>query len=150
MKKAKRIPMAVCLLVLVALWWYWERPVPLDELLPDETWVGMELEQMCSANLAGDLEYIDPPMDAVLELLPGIRVTRAEGRPYLEDSCFRITLYKGESWPTVLYVGSTGRVDIAADMQFDNWKYYEGGEALYQYLSNLSKTLSAVFPADKP
>ena len=108
----------------------------------------MDLEHMLPGNLAGDLKFDDPPMEEFLELLPGIRVTRGEERPYLDDECFRITLYKGEAWPTVLYVGSTGRVDIAADLDFDHWKNYEGGEALYLYLSILSQTLSGTLPVE--
>ena len=150
MRKIKRIGLVVCGLVLLfgALWWYWARPLPLHELLPDVSWTRMELEQMLPDNPAGDLKFADPPMEELLALLPAIRVSRAEGRPYLEDECFRITLYKEEAWPTVLYVSSTGRVDIAADMQFDNWKFYEGGEALYLYLSTLSKTLSGTLPVE--
>lgn len=150
MRKIKGIGLAVCGLVLIfgSLWWYWERPLPLYELLPDVSWTRMELEQMLPDNPAGDLKFADPPMEELLALLPAIRVSRAEGCHYLEDECFRITLYKGEAWPTVLYVGSTGRVDIAADMQFDDWKYYEGGEALYLYIYNLSKNLSGMVPVE--
>ena len=150
MKNLKKITAAICLLALVngGLWWYWERPLPLDRLIPQEQWVRMELEQMLPNNLAGDLEFQDPPMEEILELLPAIRVTRTEKRPYLDDECFRITLYKGEAWPTVLYVGSSGRIDIAADMQFDDWKNYEGGEALYRYLYNLSQNLAGTVPVE--
>ena len=150
MKNLKKITAAICLLALVngGLWWYWERPLPLDRLIPQEQWVRMELEQMLPNNLAGDLEFQDPPMEEILELLPAIRVTRTEKRPYLDDECFRITLYKGEAWPTVLYVDSSGRIDIAADMQFDDWKNYEGGEALYRYLYNLSQNLAGTVPVE--
>lgn len=150
MRKSKKIALVFCVfaLVIAIFWWYWERPLPLDRLIPQEQWVRMDLEQMLPNNLAGDLEFQDPPMEEILALLPAVRVTRAEKRPYLDDECFRITLYKGEAWPTVLYVGSSGRVEIAADMQFDDWKYYEGGEALYLYLSILSKTLSGTLPVE--
>ena len=108
----------------------------------------MDMERMLPANPTGDLKFEHAPLEDVLEMLPTIRVTRAGRKLHLEDDCFRITLYKGEPWPTVMYVSSTGRVDIATDMQFDNWKYYEGGEALYLYLSILSKTLSGTLPVE--
>ena len=150
MRKIKGIGIAVCGLVLIlgSLWWYWEHPLSLHDLLPEETWVRMEMEQIFSAGPTEDRKFVDPPMDAVLALLPAIRVTRAEKRPYLDDKCFRITLYKGEAWPTMLYVGSTGRIHIAADLNFDDWKCYEGGEALYQYLYLCSRTLSTVISAE--
>ena len=37
---------------------------------------------------------------------------------------------------------------VAADLDFDHWKNYEGGEALYLYLSTLSKTLSGTLPVE--
>ena len=33
-------------------------------------------------------------------------------------------------------------------MQFDDWKDYEGGEALYQYLYHISRNLSGVIPVE--
>ena len=150
MKNLKKITVIIFLFALVngGLWWYWEKPMPLDSLLPDEQWKKMDLERMLPDHTAGDLKFEHAPLEDVLALLPAIRVTRAEGKPYLEDDCFRITLYKGEPWPTVMYVSSTGRVDIAADLDFDHWKNYEGGEALYLYLSTLSKTLSGTLPVE--
>ena len=148
MRNMKRISIVICGLILLGLWWYWERPLPLHGLLPSETWMKVELEQMLPDNPAGDLKFADPPLDEVLDIMPAIRVTRAEVRPYLEEECFRMTLYKEEAWPTVLYVGSTGRIAIAADMQFDDWKHYEGGEGLYLYLYHLSKTPPGMVPVE--
>ncbi len=150
MKNLKKITVALCLLALVngGLWWYWEKPMPLDSLVPDEQWTKMDLERTFPENPAGDFKFEHAPLEDVLAMLPAIRVTRAEGKRHLEDDCFRITFYKGEPWPTVMYVSSTGRVDIATDLDFDHWKNYEGGEALYLYLSILSQTLSGTLPVE--
>lgn len=150
MKNLKRITAAFFLLALIngSLWWYWEKPMPLDSLVPDEQWKKMDLEWMLPDHSAGDLKFEHAPLEDVLAMLPAIRVTRAEGKRHQEDDCFRITFYKGEPWPTVMYVSSTGRVDIAADMDFDHWKNYEGGEALYLYLSILRQTLSGTLPVE--
>ena len=150
MKKTKPIAMAICVLLLVigGLWWYWEYPLALNERIPEENWVRMEMEQMLPYNMSGDLTYEDPPMEDVLALLPAIRVTRAQNSNFVEDDSFRITLFKGEAWPTVMYISPTGKIQIAAEMDFDNWKCYEGGEALYQYLYIQSKTLTALLPVE--
>lgn len=152
MKKAKITAIIFLALALVmgGLWFYWERPFPLHTLIPEEQWVRMEMEQMLPGNMAGDMKFVDPPMAEFLEILPSIRVSRTEERPYVEEESFRITLYKGEAWPTVMYISPTGRIHIAANLQFDDWKDYEGGEALYQYLSLCSGNLSAILPAEKP
>lgn len=150
MKKTKRIAAVICMLFLVlgGLWWYWEYPHPLNELIPDENWVRMEMEQTLPYNMAGNLVFEDPPMEDVLALLPAIRVTRAQNSNHVEDDSFRITLFKGEAWPTVMYISPTGKIQIAAELDFANWKCYEGGEALYQYLYTCSKTLTALLPLE--
>ena len=146
MKKTKRIAAVICMLLLVlgGLWWYWEYPHPLNELIPDENWARMEMEQTRPYNMAGDLTFENPPMESVLALLPAVRVTRAQNSNYVEDDSFRITLFKGEAWPTVMYISPTGKIQIAAELDFNNWKCYEGGEALYQYLYTCSKTLTVL------
>lgn len=150
MKKTKMMAAVICMLLLVigGLWWYWEYPHPLNELIPEENWVRMEMEQTLPYNMAGDLTFENPPMEDVLALLPAVRVTRAQNSNHVEDDSFRITLFKGEAWPTVMYISPTGKIQIAAEMDFDNWKCYEGGEALYQYLYTCSKTLTALLPVE--
>lgn len=151
MTTVRKFTVAFCVFALVAggLWWYWECPISLENLIPEEKWVRMEMEQTLPHNMAGNLVFKDPPMEDVLSLLPVIRVTRAQNSNFVEDNSFRITLYKGEAWPTVMYVSPSGGIKIAAELDFDNWKCYEGGEALYQYLYTCSKTLTALLPADK-
>ena len=150
MTRLQKMVGCICILslVLAGLWWYWERPMPLNQLLPKEQWVRMQLEQMLLEKLTGDMAFAEPPLEDFLENLPSIRVNRAEKNPAVEDESFRITLYKGEAWPTVMYVSPSGRISIAADMQFDDWKAYEGGEALYQYLYHISRNLSGVIPVE--
>lgn len=141
-----KIP-GIGILLLLGLWLYWEYPISLLDRLPKENWVRMELEKQVQSDLNGDTLYMDIPMEQILTQLDGTTVSRAAKKEHLEDEVFRITLYKGEAWPTVIYVGPSGRVDVAADMQFDDWKYYEGGEVLYTYLKALTLDLPAVYPA---
>ena len=79
-----------------------------------------------------------------------VQLTRAEKRPYLDDYYFQINLYKGEPYPTMLYVGNTGRVQIARELDFDHWQHYEGGEELYRWLESYSRTLPAVMEIPYP
>ena len=119
MTRLQKMVGCICILslVLAGLWWYWERPMPLNQLLPKEQWVRMQLEQMLLEKLTGDMAFAEPPLEDFLENLPSIRVNRAEKNPAVEDESFRITLYKGEAWPTVMYVSPSGRISIAADMK---------------------------------
>lgn len=129
----------------IGLWLYWEYPVSLSDCLPEENWVRMDMEKQIQSDLVGDIRYTEIPMEQILTQLDATSVSRAAEKRDLDDEVFRITLYKGEAWPTVIYVGPTGRIDVAADMRFDDWKCYEGGEILYTYLTTLTMDLPAVY-----
>ena len=61
---------------------------------------------------------------------------------------FQIMLKKGLPYPTMVYVEANGQIHVAAELDFDHWKNYEGGQELYTYLSILSKNLPALYPAE--
>ena len=134
----KKALLAICVLLLVlcaALWMYWERQIPMIELLPDEDWV--KLEMSFSEAGTGDREMDPPELGKVLEAIGKTNVTR--GPEYKDVSgSFRLALYKGEGYPTVIYVAEDGKIAIAAEMDVDNWRYYEGGEELYEALLELT------------
>ena len=146
--KKRWIVVNVVLAALLGVWLYWEYSVSLGKLLPEENWIRMDLELQSQSDMNGDIQFSEFPMEQILTQLDATTVSRAAEKRDLEDKSFRITLYKEEAWPTVLYVGSTGRIAIAADMQFDDWKHYEGGEGLYLYLYHLSKTLPGMVPVE--
>lgn len=150
MTKAKRIGISLCVLALVigGLWFYWERPLTLGDLIPQEEWVRLELKQDDATNTGTYITFQEPPMDKILMQLKATRVTRAEKDRLLSGKYFQLLLYKGVSYPTMLYVEENGQIHIAAELDFDHWKNYEGGEELYIYLSILSKTLSAAIPVE--
>ncbi len=136
--KNKTALLAICVLLLVlcaALWMYWERQIPMIELLPEEDWV--KLDMRISEAGTGDREIDPPELEKVLEAIGKAKVTR--GPEYKDVSgSFRLALYKGEGYPTVIYVSEDGKIAIAAEMDVDNWRYYEGGEELYKALLELT------------
>ena len=147
MKKAKKIGLFLCgfVLMISGLWLYWEWPMPMDTLLPQENWVRMELRRGSVTDSYFETDFENPELDKVLPQMGAVRLTRAQKRSYLDDQYFQIILYKGESYPTMIYVGSAGNVQIAKELDFDHWKNYEGGENFYRYLQNYSKNLCAVY-----
>ena len=134
----KKVLLAICVLLRVlcaALWMYWESKIPMIELLPDEDWV--KLDMSFSEAGIGDREIDPPELGKVLTAIGKTKVTR--GPEYKDVSgSFRLALYKGEGYPTVIYVGEDGKIAIAAEMDVDNWRYYEGGEELYEALLELT------------
>lgn len=147
MSKAKKTGLFLCVLFFAVggLWLYWEWPMPMDTLLPKENWVRMELCRGGVTDSYFETDFENPELDKVLPQMGAVRLTRAQKRSYLDDQYFQIILYKGESYPTMIYVGSAGNVQIAKELDFDHWKTYEGGEPFYRYLQNYSQTLPAVY-----
>lgn len=146
MRKGKKLAIALCVLALLigSLWLYWEWPMTMDTLIPEESWVRAELRHGVADGDGQDMEFEAPELDRILPQMGAVRLTRAEKRHYMDDRYFQIILYNGETYPTMIYVGSTGRVKIAQHLDFDHWKDYEGGEDFYRYLENYSRNLSAV------
>lgn len=146
MKKSKRILLPVLFVCLLAagLWLYWEWPMTMDTLIPEESWVRVELRHGAWEGDFQEMTFESPELDRILPQMGAVRLTRAEKRTYLDDRYFQIILHNGETYSTMLYVGSTGHVQIAKELDFDHWKNYEGGEAFYRYLENYSRSLSAI------
>ena len=148
MTRAKKTGIAVLVLALVigGLWFYWERPISLGELIPQEEWTGLELLQDDAANTDAHLTFQEPPLEEILIRIQATRVTRAAKDRLLGGKYFQILLKKGLPYPTMLYVEENGQIHVAAELDFDHWKNYEGGEELYTYLSILTKTLPVACP----
>ena len=146
MTKAKKAVMIflVVALLLGFLWCYWEWPMTMNSLLPEENWVRAELRWCSVADSYYESEFENVELDRLLQQMGAVRLTRSEKRPDLDDHYFQINLYKGEPYPTMIYVGNTGRVQIARELDFDHWEHYEGGEDFYRWLESYSRTLPAV------
>ena len=145
MRRSKKITFSVLILVLFGLWWYWECPMTMDSLLPQENWIRVELRWCNVADAYYEPEFQKLELDKLLTQMKSVKLTRTEQRTYLDDQYFQINLFKGEAYPTMIYVGNTGRVQIARELDFDHWKHYEGGVAFYRFLENYSQTLPAVY-----
>lgn len=152
MTTARKFAVAFCVFALVAggLWWYWECPISLENLIPEEKWVRMEMEQTLPHNMAGNLVFKDPPMEDVLSLLPAIRVTRAQNSNFVEDNSFRITLYKGEAWPTVMYVSPSDGIKIAAELDFVTGSATKAAKLCTSICIHAVKHLQLCFLQTKP
>lgn len=135
--------LCILIAVMLCLWCWGQQPVPLGERLPESTWIGIEVEQMRPME-SEDIKFDQVPMEDVLKQLQILRVSHSKEARLPAEPHFRITLYKADAWPAVLYITSEGQVQLCSDMQLGTWEYYEGAEPLYVYLSNLSQTLPVV------
>jgi len=143
-KKTGAVFLATMLLISL-LWCYWEWPMSMASLLPEENWVRAELCWGSGISSYHVPEFENPELDKLLSQMDAVKLNRAEPRNYLDDNYFQIILYKGESYPTMIYVGDAGNVQIARELDFDHWKCYEGGADFYRWLESYSQTLSALY-----
>ena len=147
MTKKKKITLLCCVLALMlsSLWIYWERPMTMDRLIPEEAWGKVELHYGAVENAWKEVAFEDPDLDRILSQMNAVRLTRAGNRSFLDDQYFQIILYHGKPYPTMIYVGCTGSVQIARELDFEHWRCYEGGGDFYNWLQSYSQNLSAVF-----
>ncbi len=131
-KKAAVLIAAFALLCL-GLWMYWEREIPLTDILPDATWIKVRLLAGDPDSQEREREFASPPLDEILAAADTAKVTRDGKNPNLSDKYFQIYLYREDGDPTVIYVKNTGQILIAADL--DHYRCYEGGEEFYEALS---------------
>ena len=112
------------------------REIPLTDVLPDGDWTGVLLLQGDPDDPEREWE-VPVPADGVLGAVSAARVTRGGGKPSLSDGYFQINLHRSRGEATVLYVNARGEVAVAANMDLNHYRYYKGGEELYEALSAL-------------
>ena len=132
----------IVMLVVLCAWAYWEREIPMSDLLPDADWTDVRILMGDTDSPEREQELASPPMEEILAAVSEARVTRDTKNSHLDDSYFQIYLCSEEGYPTVVYVNRNGRLQIAADMDFDHYQYYEGGESLYKALESICASLS--------
>lgn len=141
MSSGKKVTILIAAFVLLisGLWIYWEREIPLMELLPDASWTKARLLAGDSDSQKREQEFASPPLDEILAAVNVTKVTWDGKNPYLSDKYFQLYLYREDGDPTVIYVKDTGQIIIATDL--DHYRYYEGGEELYEALSAICADL---------
>ena len=134
-KRSFLLILVICLLA-VALWFYWEQSFSLASVLPEEQWIRAEI--WVGDPGIGDTKWegeID--LNALLMEMEQTHVTRGPDFPGMTQPYFRLTLYKGEAYPTIICVVKNGQISVAKELDFDHYKYYEGGEELYIALQKM-------------
>lgn len=129
-------------LIIVCVWAWWEREIPLTDLLPDTAWTDVRILVGDGNSPEREQELAQPPLEEILAAVSEARVTRDTNNSHLDDRYFQLYLCPGEGYPAVVYVNRNGRLQIAADMEFDHYQYYEGGESLYKALESICASLS--------
>ena len=133
--------LSICILIVILLCalcfslWY-RTELPLANRIPQENWVRCEV--FLGTPGVGDSEIPMDDLQSLLDAIDRTTVVRRSEFPGFYTPYFRITLYKGESYPTLIHVAENGDISVAAELDLDHYSYYKGGEELYQALLELA------------
>ena len=139
MKKRKLLIPVIIVLCAVCVFAWYRRELALDDLLPQENWVRCEV--YLGEPGVGDTQVSMEDLQGLLDAIEDTTVTRRSEFHGFFTPYFRITLYKGEAYPTLIHVAENGNVSVAVELNLDHYSYYQGGEELYQALLELTGTM---------
>lgn len=139
MTRFRKICIAICVLALViaGLYLYWETEIPLTNMLPDEDWTKVQLFVGDPGVGESEWEGALAPED-ILAAVNQTKVTRGPEFSGMSQPYFHLYLIHENGYPTTITAVENGQVAVAIEMDFDNYRYYEGGEELYQALLALT------------
>ena len=136
MKKLTICALLVILLCALCIFLWYRTELPLADRIPQENWVRCEV--FLGTPGVGDTEVPMDDLQGLLDAIDHTTVVRRSEFPGFYTPYFRIVLYKGESYPTLIHVAENGNISVAAELDLDHYAYYKGGEELYQALLELT------------
>ena len=136
MKKLTICALLVILLCALCISLWYRTELPLADRIPQENWVRCEV--FLGTPGVGDTEVPMDDLQGLLDAIGRTTVVRRSEFPGFYTPYFRITLFKGESYPTLIHVAENGNISVAAELDLDHYAYYKGGEELYQALLELT------------
>ena len=136
MKKLTICALLVILLCALCISLWYRTELPLADRIPQENWVRCEV--FLGTPGVGDTEVPMDDLQGLLDAIDHTTVVRRSEFPGFYTPYFRITLFKGESYPTLIHVAENGDISVAVELDLDHYTCYKGGEELYQAILELS------------
>ena len=136
MKKLTICALLVILLCALCISLWYRTELPLADRIPQGNWVRCKV--FLGTPGVGDTEVPMDDLQSLLDAIDHTTVVRRSEFPGFYTPYFRITLYKGESYPTLIHVAENGDISVAVELDLDHYSYYKGGEELYQALLELT------------
>ena len=136
MKKLTICALLVILLCALCISLWYRTELPLADRIPQENWVRCKV--FLGTPGVGDTEVPMDDLQSLLDAIDHTTVVRRSEFPGFYTPYFRIALYTGESYPTLIHVAENGDISVAVELDLDHYSYYKGGEELYQALLELT------------
>lgn len=125
---------------------YWTLPFSLGKAVPKEDWNGAQLWYYDENFDMRELVIDEETLQKIVTNIDAERVTNRPRFRTISQPYFQLYLYHGTGYPCSFTIVENGDISIAAELDTDHRKYFDGGEELYAYLRYASKNLPATFP----
>ena len=127
---------SVLLILVLGVYVYETTPVSMSDVLPDSSW----MEAQVFAYRSNETQAIDiegAKLEQLLAALDGAVVNNGVRFSGMSPPYFHIHLAESNGPGTLIYILGDGRIAIAVDYDTDHYRYFQGGEALYQAILQL-------------
>lgn len=133
-KRWRIVAVLAVLLLFLGDYLYWTTPFYLKRVIPGEEWTKAQLWYY---NEHFDAQEILVDGETLQKIMSGFNAERVTNRPgfrTLSQPYFMLYLYYDEGCPCSVTIVENGDISIAAELDTDHRKYFDGGEELFEYL----------------
>lgn len=138
MKKSKILFLLILAVAIFTLgvFLYEKTAVSMSDILPDDNWTKAQIF-IYRSNEPQTVVFDGAQLKELLDALNGTAVNNGAKFAGMAPPYFHIHLAQSDGPGTLIYVLENGRIAIAVDYDTENYRYFEGGEVLYQTIAQL-------------
>ena len=124
------------LFLLLGVFLYETLPVAMKDVLPEDNWTKAQV-RFYQDNHTTEFELEGAQLEQLVSLLEEPVVNRGPSFAGMSPPFFHIHLSASSGPGTLIYVLEDGRISIAVDYDTNHYRYFQGGETLYQAILQL-------------
>ena len=132
------IPVLAVLVLCAGVWVYYERPIVLADVLPEENWTEIIGYKFYDRPGHPYKEIGNLAPEQLLDALARTTVTRGGAFRGISQNYYQLDLCRDDGPSTLIYVLEDGRVSIAIDHDTEHYQYFEDSGTLYLELEALT------------
>ena len=138
-RKKKLLVMLALLLPFLADYLYWTTPFSLGKVLPEENWAKAQLWYYDEHFDVREIPIDESALQQIVISLKGGQVTNRPRSRLRSLPDFELYLYAERILPCSINISENGNISVAAELDTDHRKYFDGGQELYQALLALTE-----------
>lgn len=145
-RKKKIFAVVAILLLFLGDFLYWTIPFSFEKALPKENWTKAQLWYYDEYFDMREITIDENTLKQIVTSLKGGQVTNRPRSRFRSLPDFELYLYSDRFLTCSINISENGDISVAAELETDRRKHYDGGEELYVMLKNLTSQLPAFFP----